>query len=351
MTTSRPLTSSPEPRVRRKYTIRPLYLNPLLDNSRVEESSDGIISYSGIDDYCGDIFIRKSALEQIDGSRLFYPCCNLDLQTPLALFTPFVREFVFVDIAFGREEYLGPGEQEEPDGLDLSAQMVDCFPRMKGALTHLGSELNGPLRAFLRRMTEQQVVFRNWTETKEYQDLDPATMTETYRHRFSRRHIRIVRRRGFGFTTLRRYIDSIGVFFYRGDSLGDGGSGDLWLARVHLLEVLGKLQDGGLIVTDGANHGHGDRYHHDSRDNREYRSLWTYHGRYGLIPDPLPDPFVDRLGNRFECVGYAGQRAFGPVLIWQVWKPDVQPAEEPVKQEKRKPPKRTVRRRKPEPHH
>ena len=120
---------------------------------------------------------------------------------------------------------------------------------------------------------------------------------------------------------------------------------------VHLLEVLDKLQNGGLIVTDGSNHGHGERFYHDSRDNREYRSIWAYHGNIGLRPDPLPESFNDKLGNRFECVGYAGQRGFGPVLIWQVWKPEVQPADEPVNQEKRKPLKKTVRRRKPEPQH
>jgi len=294
----------------------------LLADSRVEELADGIVSYSGIDDYCGDIFIRKSALEQIDGSRLFSPCCGLDLQTPLALFTPFVREFVFVDIVFGREQNPRSGEQESPDGLDLSAPVADCFPRLKNAFTPFASELVGPARAKLHYIVERYVHRYGLLEPVEHPELEPATMTETYRHRFSRRHIRIVRRRGFGFTTFRKYIDSIGVFFYRGDSLGDGGSGDLWLARVHLLELLDKLRNGGLIVTDGSNHGHGDRYYHDSRDNREYRSLWTYHGKRGLRPDPLPEPFNDRLGNRFECVGYAGQRGFGPVLIWQVWKPD-----------------------------
>lgn len=346
MTTSRSLPTSSELQVKGKFTGRPLQLRPLLDNSRVEETPDGIITYSGIDDYSGDIFIRRSALEQIDGSRLFYPCSNLDLDTPLALFTPFVSEFVFVDIIFGREEYLRPREPEDPDRLDLAAPMVDIFPRMKAAFTPLASELAGPARATLQKVVERYVRRYRSLESVEYPELEPATMTETYRHRHSRRHIRIVRRRGFGFTTFRKYIDSIGVFFYRGDSLGEGGSGNLWLARDHLLEILSKLRNGGLIVTDGTNHGRGEEYHHGSWDNRDYRSLWALTNSNAVeSPDPLPEPFVDRLGNRFECVGYAG-RGYGPTLIWQVWKPEIQPAEEPVKQEVRKPSKKTGKRKK-----
>ena len=85
----------------------------------------------------------------------------------------------------------------------------------------------------------------------------------------------IHRPRGFRFTkptdglpsvifvqrSLSDYIDSlplIHVFFYRRDSIGEGGSGLHLLGKAWLPRLLKHLPDeGGLIVTDGSNHGSG----------------------------------------------------------------------------------------------
>lgn len=48
-------------------------------------------------------------------------------------------------------------------------------------------------------------------------------------------------------------LDKLSVFFYRGDSIGEGGSGQWWLGPKLFNFVLDKLIDGGLIITDGSN--------------------------------------------------------------------------------------------------
>ncbi len=106
---------------------------------------------------------------------------------------------------------------------------------------------------------------------------------------------------------------SLGIFFYRGDSLGEGGSGNLWLIPDHLDEVCDKLINGGLIVTDGSNHG--------SYGHTEYEELWNQSNASGSMEEIIKSAkrFMDKRGRSFTCVGYAGKR-YGHTLIWQVKK-------------------------------
>ena len=51
-------------------------------------------------------------------------------------------------------------------------------------------------------------------------------------------------------------LERIDVLFYRRDSWGEGGSNVLVLAKPFLLTVLEKMPpEGGLIITNGSNHG------------------------------------------------------------------------------------------------
>lgn len=51
-------------------------------------------------------------------------------------------------------------------------------------------------------------------------------------------------------------LERIDVLFYRRDSMGEGGSGVLVLAKPFLLTVLERMpSESGLIITDGSNHG------------------------------------------------------------------------------------------------
>jgi hypothetical protein len=63
-----------------------------------------------------------------------------------------------------------------------------------------------------------------------------------------------------GIFTLIDDITNMSVFYYRGDSQGEGGSGQNWLGPVLFDLVLSRIMNGGLICTDGAN-GSGEIYH------------------------------------------------------------------------------------------
>ncbi|TIC80319.1 hypothetical protein [Crenobacter intestini] len=142
--------------------------------------------------------------------------------------------------------------------------------------------------------------------------ITPCVRSETYRHEPSGRVVRIHRRRGYGFSALRKAVfGELGVFFYRGDSMGEGGSGNLWLLREHVREVLRCLPAGGLFVTDGSQHGRAER--------GEYDSFWRYRDLKVEDVQALlqsAEPFADGAGRQFRCVGYAGRR-YGRTLAWQ----------------------------------
>jgi hypothetical protein len=61
-----------------------------------------------------------------------------------------------------------------------------------------------------------------------------------------------------GLVALVRRVPDLSIFYYRGDSPGEGGSNQRWLEPVLFHYVLERLMDGGLIVTDGSNCGYYD---------------------------------------------------------------------------------------------
>lgn len=70
-----------------------------------------------------------------------------------------------------------------------------------------------------------------------------------------------------GLLTLIDDVPALSVFYYRGDSYGEGGSNQRWLEPVLFHTVLARLLDGGIIVTDGSNcgSGGGSGYWHDNK--------------------------------------------------------------------------------------
>jgi len=59
--------------------------------------------------------------------------------------------------------------------------------------------------------------------------------------------------RADGFLTRLETIGPLAVFYYRGDSGGEGGSGQMWLMPVLFDFVVSQMLVGGLICTDGSN--------------------------------------------------------------------------------------------------
>lgn len=68
---------------------------------------------------------------------------------------------------------------------------------------------------------------------------------------------KIVSHQKDGLLTFIDDIKSISIFYYRGDSQGEGGSGQFWLGPVLLDLILSRIINGGLIFTDWSNsYGH-----------------------------------------------------------------------------------------------
>ena len=241
--------------------------------------------------------LDNEALAAVEGTALFYPCSGNDLDVPIRLFSPFLAEFWFVD-----RGYFAPGHQNTKQyGFDRPADEVESVLGKNADYQLLRTDIDGmPYWSLYNR------------------DIEPCIMTETYRHLPSGKTIRVRRRRGYGFSAFRSDIRQIGVFFYRGDSGGEGGSGNLWLKPDHINEICTKLIDGGLLVTDGSQQSKWTK----PAPNSEYWPLAQFHGGRPRPKDPeeilrVTRPFTDSRGRTFTCVGYAGER-YGPTLIWRV---------------------------------
>jgi hypothetical protein len=242
----------------------------------------------------GRVFVDRSALEKIKGTTLFYPCSGADLITPIRLFAPYVQDFWFVDRGYFRS-----GHQDTRHyGFDRSADRHR--PVLEGDPNYrlLGVRIEG-----------------NNDLSKYHDDIDPCVRTEEYEHLPTGSMITVNKRRGYGFSAFRNVMSTIGVFFYRGDSQGEGGSGNHWLKKEHIREVLAKLSDNGLMVLDGS-----DGLPYRRKTFGEYSSFWRYQDDNFTSQQEIKErckSFRDTRGNAFECVGFAGRR-YGNTLVWQL---------------------------------
>ncbi|MCX7393869.1 MAG: hypothetical protein NTW75_07045 [Planctomycetales bacterium] len=261
--------------------------------------------------------INEELRKSVEGTTLFYPCSGNDFRAPLQLFSPFISEFWFVDKGYYNS--IGASVERARRGFPLNEREYELIQE-----TVVGGDVSNAQCKALRRLygliekkkdiwnDQNRAGLLGGPETYyQYPFIEPCVLTEVYRHRPTGKTVKVHRRRGFGTSALDQEIASIGVFYYRGDSMGEGGSGDCWLCRPLLQLVLSKLVSGGLLVTDGSQ---GER-------SSEYQELWKFHDSdVGKEAVDLVMPFTDKDGVAFSCVGYAGQR-YGPTLIWRVVKP------------------------------
>jgi len=281
--------------------------NPLQKLSqKLEITTSKYIDYVGYKIRSNDIgsvqvmkekfILERENLLPIHNKALLYPCSGNDFDVAIFLFSPLITDFWFVD-----RGYFSPNHQDTRGykrGLDAPAD--EQIPLLKG---HPDYQFMG-----------KKIVGSPTWYWRDY-DIDPCVLTEIYLHVPSNRKIKIHRRRGYGISAFHKERFSLGVFFYRGDSQGEGGSGNLWLHTRRIHEICDKLVDGGLIVTDGSQHSY--------KQDHVYKELWKY--RSGECPPTAEEiiksarPFTDPEGRHFTCIGYAGHR-YGPTLVWQVRK-------------------------------
>lgn len=236
--------------------------------------------------------LPADCLSRLKNASLIYPCSGDDALPAVQLFAATVADFHFVDWAYFR-----PGHQDSRySGLDQAASRQPALLRDQTDFELLQVEIDGPV-----------------TAPSSGREFAPCVLTEHYRHVPSGNEFRVHRHRDLGENVFDLGIKRLGVFFYRGDSTGEGGSGVDWLAGKRIGNICEQLIDGGLIVTDGSQSDYDDAY----------RPLWQYFGRHnGEHRDWVRNgfAFTDDHGHIFNCIGEIGYR-YGPTLIWQVSKP------------------------------
>jgi len=238
-----------------------------------------------------------------DNKVLFYPCSGNDIIDAISYFHPIVDTFFFCDINWHNldhkqirkilpdfdliksyEEYIWRKNTDEKPN---SRQIVDGRGRI----------VDPPL----------------YTKTK------TERLTQIWKNEKENREIKIIMVVGDGYKvfTNEEMLEQIGIFFYRGDSYGEGGSDVRWLETEkdedyhyqgygkHFDVVLQKIANNGLIVTDGSNCG------------TEYEFLKQFH-RNTKISTPFVDN-VTKYENTFKCIGKITPR-YGQTLVWQIEK-------------------------------
>lgn len=221
---------------------------------------------------------------------LFYPCSGNDVIAPVRMFSAHLSDLWFVD-----RGYFIPGHQDTKRfELDLDAHDVKPILANLNNYNPIKKSVTGP-------SSYSQI----------HDDIEPCVMTQNYLDVKSNNVFNLHLRRGYGVSALKNDIRKISVFYYRGDSEGEGGSGTQWLNSTHFSEVLKKMANHGLIVTDGS----------QSCGSKQYAKFATFSkskvGYESYINNR--ETFYDNQGFKFECVGFAGHR-YGPTLIWKLTK-------------------------------
>jgi len=232
---------------------------------------------------------------------LFYPCSGNDMIDAISYFYPIVDTFFFCDINCHNvsqkqikailpnfdliksyEEYIW---RKNTDEISNSRQVVDVRGRI----------VEPPL----------------------YRKTETTRLTQIWKNEKENREINIIKVVGDGYKvfTNEELLKQIGIFFYRGDGKGEGGSDVRWLETEkdnsysdyklakHFDVVLQKIANYGLIVTDGSNCG------------EEYEFFKQYYNSRDLSFSMIGDAIVN--GNTFRCLGKITQR-YGPTLVWQI---------------------------------
>lgn len=241
---------------------------------------------------------KVNVLEKLQDTSLFYPCSGNDLLVPIEVFSPYVTDFWFVD-----RGYFSPYHQDTRfNGRDVPADEMKPILMDDARYEFLEKDIAGP---------------PSWDWRK--RDITPCVLTETYRHVETGRTIRVRLRRGYGFSAFRKErIKNLGVFFYRGDSHGEGGSSNQWLKEEHLDDVLRKLEKGGVLAIDGRD---GAPY---LRKKGIYTELCKFAKGYNkMTPEEAlasMNVVADKKLREFFCVGCIAGK-YIPTMIWRIREP------------------------------
>lgn len=238
---------------------------------------------------------------------LFYPCCGNDTYDPIMFFIDKISEFHFVD-----------------------NELLPKLPNLECKIDIIKNQTHNERSAYANQTIPKEIIAKsNETSTENevsieiLEKLDELYLkptgfrnkiTKTYEQEwtcdiYKDRNIKVYRHIQDGLITFMG-LDKIAVFFLRGDSEGEGGSGQRWFQPKIFDLILDKLVDGGLLVTDGSS------YDPKSYLSVPWKSLWQSKDYRRNDNPEKPDDFYYK-GRFFKCIEKCGHK-YGPVYIWKV---------------------------------
>lgn len=162
---------------------------------------------------------------------LFYPSCGRDSFEPIRMFIDSVTEFHFVD--YHRIPPLPLILRENRTMIQGTGLEIERRVQSEPSQEHSEGHHN--------------FVMYSANEEKRFQE------TWEYTIGGNRRSVEILRHHCDNLEAF-DLVKNISVFFYRGDSVGEGGSGQMWMGIELFPKIVEKLNQRAIIVTDGANH-------------------------------------------------------------------------------------------------
>ena len=222
--------------------------------------------------------VLVEALESLVERNLFYPSSGSDLPHSLRTFSQWIDDFWFVDLTYpirARNSApaktrpvlnckSGPPSGDFPSRLDRNAaEKYNGHHKVGGEIplpwgyNLLEHETEYICGLPLPRTVTQELYERGRDPFIKDAKFEICVSHETYENADMIRNIRVHRCSGLGDETFLHFFKNkerpLSIFYYRGDSPGEGGSGFYWLNGLKLKTVLEVLENGGLIVTDGSN--------------------------------------------------------------------------------------------------
>ncbi len=252
-------------------------------------------------------YMEPGVLGALPEGVLFYPCCYHDLKEPISRFAPAVKEFWFVDMRYHYDVSF-PIDIASNQRLCDSAKLIFQESELDGILHINCISIHKP--APTRRQCKRRQN-ANWSEPVD-------VVCHCNLRTDSDAEITVHLRRGCGLKCLEKHeFEHVSVFFYRGDSPGQscGGSGHFWLkySGVWFTQLLVRMPNNSLLVTDGSNSGHcmGRHLCPDSD-----RGSWRSRGKADMLDD-IETEFEEG-GHRYRLVGRVSNKIdYGPTCVWQ----------------------------------
>lgn len=269
---------------------------------------DQVNIIGGSNDFLDETLYSRYKIEVPEGI-LLYPCCRDDTFEPIKLFIDTVSEYHFVDT---KRSILLPILECKPNRPKEERCRVEGLEKRHVIPSSIiksidmeGTEWRVVNKKILDELNELEI------EPVGYRNRESFTKMEEWAYTpDDKRRIKIYRHRQDGLVKFMEF-DEVAVFFLRGDSSGEGGSGQEWFQPKIFDLIIDKLVDGGFIVTDGSS------YYDWSIDEpwkplyKKDKDSWDCD-----LEKPKDFSYKDR---RFICIGECGQ-GYGTVYLWKVEK-------------------------------